>query len=361
MGDLMIRCAAMKFKSGSNDFYLCLIKAKELLAESTTDAYDTEENKDGYQRKIQKNRAKKFSEYLHGCKGSFSGTILLNVRDKEKCNFVSETHTGFGQLEIDDTVYIVDGQHRVAGLELAIDKGYDKNILVPAMITVGNNKNHEALTFLIVNRTAKGIKADLTDELIYKTIPAELLNEKLRLVLNLSTRKEIGEFCIDMTKNINETIGSVWCSRIAMPEEKMLEPRIVNQRTFALSFEQAIKTCGTLKRAFNVGEIEQAQGWLHDYWQAVSQKCPEATGVNARDYVLMKSVGVQVINRLFARVLDEVGKDPKIADFKKSLDKMELLCDAQWKSGHGFSSWGTNKAAIDKIYDALEEEFDTNS
>lgn len=359
----MIKCSALRFKSGNVMCYLGLIKAKELISESKTDAYDAVINQDGYQRKIQKSRSKRFADYLLKCDGGFNGTVLLNIRASKICNFTQRDTELLGTLEISGNVYVVDGQHRIEGLKIAIEQGYSGSSLVPAIITVGNNKNEEALSFLIVNRTAKGIKADLTDELIYKTISPRLLTDNLKLALNLSVQQSIGEFSLDVTKGVNDCKNSIWYKRIAMPEQSVSGNRIVRQRSFAMAVVEAIKSCGTLKRAVNIGEIDSVVDWLIMYWQAVAEVCPQATSLSdATNYVLMKSVGVDVMNRLFGRVLDDVGKDPEVSDFAESLRKMESLEDSSWKSSTGtYAKLGTNKAAIDKIYNALELEFDTSS
>jgi len=99
----------------------------------------------------------------------------------------------------------------------------------------------------------------------------------------------------------------------------------------------------------------------NNYWHAISEICPKATGFDsAASYVLMKTVGVEVMNRLFARVLDDVDENPEPADFLEALKKMESFEDGVWKSERGhFAKKGTNKAAIDNIYNELEMEFDT--
>lgn len=357
----MIKCDALRFKVGQSIFYLCLIKAKELLSEYKIDAYDAIDNKTGYQRKIQKSRSRKFANYLIKCGGNFNGTVLLNVRDSSNSRFVEGKEHLIGTLEINDTIYVVDGQHRIEGLEMAVKEGYNRESFVPAIITLGKDKNHEALAFLIINRTAKGIKADLTDELILKTIPKKLLTNDLKEALSLTPHQTVAEFAITVTKIMNEAKDSIWFDRIAMPEQSVAGERIVRQRAFFLALAEAIKSCGTLKRAANIGDMESIVKWLKDYWQAISEICPLATSISeAKNYVLLKAVGVNIMNRLFGRVLDYAGKDPEISDFAEVLRKMESFDDHAWKSKKGvFAKQGTNKVAVDRIYSELELELDT--
>lgn len=359
-GAVMIRCEALKFKSGKSFFYLCLIKAKELISEKKIDAYDAIDNKAGYQRKIQKSRARKFANYLIKCSGNFNGTVLLNVRENFNSQFKQLENHVSGTLEINDDIYVVDGQHRIEGLEIAIKEGYNKEFLVPAIVTLGKDRNHEALSFLIVNRTAKGIKTDLTDELIYKAIPKKFLTDDLKEALSLTRQQTVAEFSIDVTKRINGSKDSLWFDRIALPEQPMAGNKMVRQRTFYLALAEAIKSCGALKRAVNIGDMDSVIQWLKDYWEAVAEICPHAVSIQkAKKYVLLKAVGVSVMNKLFGRVLDYAGKEPSKADFIEVLKRMESLDDAAWRSQKGaFAKQGTNKEAMERIYNHLELELD---
>lgn len=359
----MIKCEAIKFKSGTSVLYLSLIKAKELLSQYSIDAYDAVSHKEGYQRKIQKSRARKFANYLIKCRGNFNSTILLNVRETKDTRFISRKKHTAGLLEINDPIYVVDGQHRIEGLKIAVGEGYNRDCLVPTVLTLGNDKHSEALAFLIINRTAKGIKADLTDELILKNISKKLLTSNLKEVLGLSPQQTVQEFSIDITKKINESKDSIWFNRIAMPEQAVAGERIVRQRTFFLALSEAIKSCGTLKRAANVGDMDSVIKWLKDYWQAIADICPSATSISkAKQYFLLKAVGVNVMNKMFGRVLDYAGKDPEVSDFVEVIRRMESFEDSAWtawKSKKGiFARQGTNKAAISRIYDELELELD---
>ena len=115
----------------------------------------------------------------------------------------------------------------------------------------------EALMFLIVNRTARGIKADLTDELIYRTIKDEL-SDDLKSVLALTIKKSIGDFTFEIAKKMNEMKESYWFNKIIMPNEGHSDTKTVNQKVFANSVAAAIRSCGALKRTMNTGDIDSA-------------------------------------------------------------------------------------------------------
>jgi len=362
----MIRCKAFEFKQGKDVFYLCLIKAKEILSDCTVDVYDAEENRDGYQRRPQLARARRFSEYLTKCKGAFDSTCFLNVRDAKEVCFKNvrrlSSNLHFGTLEINKSLYIVDGQHRIKGLEIALKEKFNKDFLVPVLITIGNKKSDEALSFLIINRTAKGIKADLTDELIYKTIDPKKLTDDLKRVLGLLPERSIGEFALNVTKRMNEDKDSFWAGKIIMPNEKKTADKTVSQRVFMQSLLDAIRSCSALKRAANIGEISFVVKSLKNYWQAITRTCPVAcSNVQWQDYSLLKRSGVTVMNQLFGRILDDTGREFAVEKMNKSLKKINSLNDENWHKNGRFGKLGTSFSAIKNIYSELEIELDTAS
>jgi len=363
----MVRCKAFEFKQGKDIFYLGLIKAKEILVDCDVDIYDANNNQSGYQRRPSRERAKRFSDYLSKCKGAFDSTCFLNVRDAKAVRFVEKNklsdNSRFGSLEIDKSLYIVDGQHRIKGLELALKEKFNKNFLVPVLITIGKKQSEEALSFLIINRTAKGIRADLTDELIYKTINKDELTNDLKSVLGLTIQRNIGEFSLTVTERMNEDKGSFWADKIIRPNERKSLDKTVNQRVFSQSLSEAIKSCSLLKRAVNIGDTELVIKLLKNYWQAIARACPQSCSEDYwRKYSLLKRLGVMVMNQLFGRILDDAGQNRSIEGMFKSLKKISSLTDESWHAKEGrFGKLGTSFTAIKEVYTSLEMELDTAS
>lgn len=369
----MIKCRAFEFKQGADIFYLCLIKAKEILSDCEVDVFDAANRPKGYQRRPQSERARRFSDYLVKCKGSFDSTCFLNVRDAKEISFINKKklseYLKLGTLEINKSLFIVDGQHRIKGLEFALKDGFKKDFLVPVLITVGKKQADEALSFLVINRTAKGIRADLTDELIYNTIKETKLTPELKNVLGLTIQRSIGQFALTVVKKINEDSDSFWFGKIIRPNEPKSAREIediektVTQRVFLQALSDAIKSCSTLKRAANTGEIDLVTTWLKNYWQAIARICPKASSSKHwKKYSLLKRLGVMVMNQLFGRILDDAGQDHTVEEMSKSLRKMTLLNDENWNSKDGrFGKLGTSFAALKSIYNELEMELDTAS
>jgi len=359
----MVKCNALKFFDGEQNSYIVLMRAGDLIQTAIVDTYDSKTNTKGYQRDINATRANRFANYLVECKGQFDTACLLNARDAKGIVFKSHKKSLFGTLSINTKLHIIDGQHRIKGLEVAIKKKrFDNERMVPTIITIGKERRDEALIFLIVNRTAKGIRADLTDELIFKTIDQKRLTKNLRSVLGLTVKMEIGKFVNIITEKLNNDKRSIWFERMVAANEKTVGIKTVIKRTFSQSLIRAINSCGKLKRAANIGEEETVLNWVIDYWQAIAEICGIATShTKWQEYALMRTVGVQVMNRLFARILDDVGEDAEKVDFVNALSKMPSFDDEAWHLKKGeLGKAGTNMSAINYIYDKLEMELDTS-
>ena len=68
------------------------------------------------------------------------------------------------------------------------------------------------------------------------------------------------------------------------------------------------------------------------------------------------------MNRLFGRVLDDVGKETNVGNFETALLRIESLNDGNWDSKNGkYGKLGTGIKDINNLYDDLEMEFDTST
>jgi len=315
----------------------------------------------------QPQRAKRFSDYLTKCEGTFDSTCFLNIRDekevriKDRRKLADGIYTG--TMEINKSLFIVDGQHRIKGLELALKVGLKKDFLVPVLITIGKKQPDEALSFLIINRTAKGIRADLTDELILKTIREKDLTDNLKTVLGLTIQRNIGEFALNAAKRINEDGDSFWCDKMILPNQQRTKEKTVNQRVFTQSLIDAIKSSSSLKRTANIGDLEQFVIWSKDYWNAIARTCPLACSEKDwRKYSLLKRAGVTAMNQIFGRIIDDAGQDRSEKGLLRSLAKITSLSDDNWHAKEGrFGKLGTSFTALKNIYATLEMELDSAS
>ena len=78
------------------------------------------------------------------------------------------------KLDIPDEVilWIIDGQHRVAGLSKAIEQGAQElhDYPFPIVVMVNPNKFDEMRAFYLVNSRAKSVPTDVAERILQKTL-----------------------------------------------------------------------------------------------------------------------------------------------------------------------------------------------
>ena len=102
----------LEFEQNQQKLYVGTIKAGDLIARSRVDAWK-KENPNGYQREVTISRARAFGRYLVKTNGLSPNAILLNVRDTKDVRYKD----GILQIPDDAPFWIVDGQHRIKGIE----------------------------------------------------------------------------------------------------------------------------------------------------------------------------------------------------------------------------------------------------
>ena len=149
-----MRVKAWPFEQQGTKMYSAIMAASDLTNRTQVDVWKVK-NPDGYQRAPEESRAKAFSRFI--ASEISPPAIVTNIRDKDK----DKVKVGDGWLEIPDdvTIWLVDGQHRVRGLQMLLESS-DKQaaIEIPVIITLGQTVYEEAKQFVVVNRTQKKVR-----------------------------------------------------------------------------------------------------------------------------------------------------------------------------------------------------------
>src|SRR3989344_2066743 len=331
---------ALHFRFHDRDFYLGLIDLKELALNSTVDAWSSK-NQKGYQRNLKKNRSKKFADYLNQPNSFFHQTILLNARNKSKVKFKGKNQ--LGTLKISDFVYLVDGQHRTGGLKMHLEANPSAGeTKVPVLVMVGFDRNEEAREFLIVNKTQKGSRTDLADRILSDVI--EELDKPMLEVLGFRESQSVVHQLMTITDLLNGKKDSVWYKRITLPNEKTQKTESIKQRSFSDSLKPVLKDNYISTNYKNSNKLVKV---LVDYWNVIKSLCPKATGKKFKEFVLLKTTGAFVMNRLFPIILIKSGKNPTKAKMKHLLEKIEEMNDDSWSSNGELGDYGTSQRSFE--------------
>ena len=221
----------IKFYQNSQLYYVTALKYSELSKVAYVLTYESDKQF-GYQRNPNVEHYKKIAQqFNNGMKPIFPTAILLAI---DECNLGNKFDNGNFNFDACNKIFrIVDGQHRLEGLKMAIENYPDQKENIEAMefatviMVIGNGQRHiEVKTFCDVNIKAKPIKKDL----------AYLAQYRINRIEKVPT-SDIREDCL------NE-IGIAICNKLN--ENK--EMPIWNN---AFSFDTVQSLFGDVSRKFN--------------------------------------------------------------------------------------------------------------
>ena len=352
-----MKLPAFEIEQNRKKFYITYMSAEQLSDDKKikADAWD-EHNREGYQRGLDMIRARLFAKYISNPDNVSPPAILLSVR--ESVDF--ELKDGnYGILKIPDSsiLYEVDGQHRVGGIREAkrrneISAQLTLPVIIISPLKLGekearNPRFCEAKQFVVINRTQKTVRADLSDRFI-----ARLTEEQRRELEVLGRPEELErtQISVQIVDELKLKKGSPWQNRIKLPGQQI---GVVTQRTFTNSLEPILRD--PMLRTFSYDEIVDA---LDGYWGAWKKLCPRAFD-DPEHHVIQKTTGVTVLHELFveaAKLLRSRKKDWTKDNFYEALDKMtRAVSDDFWHSKGEGGMTGTNKAALRELSGKLRE------
>jgi len=292
MSKKIVRPAAL-VKQGQLTLYSTSLKVSDLLIPNfySVETLDPEDDNDkGYQRLLNKARAKKLADYLvdgQETKDAFLPTSIF-IATHKNIDFNPTNNT----IEIDiDAVgpfSVVDGQHRVEGLKMASEK--DTRVLdfeVPVNIAVNLPKIAQMCHFLIVNTTQKSVERGVEQRIYQRLSQALEIEDIPNLPKWISKTIEKGEddLALKYVDFLNSDPESPWCNKIKMANKESNDGSI-NQQSFVKSIKKYVLVA-------NNPLIIQAADKQHkiflNYWKAITNILGEDEAT-----VLFKYNGVEL-------------------------------------------------------------------
>jgi DGQHR domain-containing protein len=292
MSKKIVRPAAL-VKQGQLTLYSTSLKVSDLLIPNfySVETLDPEDDNDkGYQRLLNKARAKKLADYIvdgQETKDAFLPTSIF-IATHKNIDFNSTNNT----IEIDiDTVgpfSVVDGQHRVEGLKMASEK--DTRVFdfeVPVNIAVNLPKIAQMCHFLIVNTTQKSVERGV-EQRIYQRLSQALEIEDIPNLpkwISKTIGKGEDDLALKYVDFLNSDPESPWYNKIKMANKESNDGSI-NQQSFVKSIKKYVLVA-------NNPLIIQAADKQHkiflNYWKAITNILGEDEAT-----VLFKYNGVEL-------------------------------------------------------------------
>lgn len=153
----------LPISQGDKEFKLCLIPAGLIVDISYAAIRGVDHTEGAIQRVLQSNRINKIKDFiLQG--GDFPASIVLNWVSVENALVTEGSSLSFEVVE--RSAQLIDGQHRIAGFEAAInEKPEVANFLLPVAIYENLPTNQCANIFLSINTEQKPVPRSLVFDL----------------------------------------------------------------------------------------------------------------------------------------------------------------------------------------------------
>lgn len=302
--------------------YLTALRLEDISTISTIDRAP-----DGYQRPPDRSRWTKkgtgLNEYILKQESILPTSVLLNARNPEELEFTKENHYDgceYGTLKIkrDTQLQIIDGQHRVFGLEelrtspspddkldeklKQLKKRKDElgDFVLPVSILVLPPANprsdiifEEMRQFYIVNKRAK-------------PVPTEVAFENLARMYDLFGLETLSEIEGMMAARQGKAMGIARIVAEKQPWKDKIEfvdTRPAGFSVKAQSFADSIAK-GILKEtAFDMMEERALAGLITEFWSALEELYKLAFE-RPEDYHIMGYMGIHTLNSIFPVVYE---------------------------------------------------------
>jgi DGQHR domain-containing protein len=306
------------------------------------DLYEKGINETGYQRNLQNSRSRSFAKFLTGVENSTqlsANGIILYLRNRKDLS-----EEGKGEWSISNEIstkpklWLVDGQHRTLGYVRAFEENWIKKeqdyyipitVILPDEIEKGlDPKSIEAKIFYEINQHAKRMNTGLARKIISSgstdsvedAIPSGMKAKAIKTGIGVKIADHMGD-------------NGPWAGSINAPNETH---KIANQTSFVDSLVEPIIYAG----GFNWTGKKLTEV-LDSYWSAIFAKCPKACSTKLtdggyaekRDYLLMRTAGMFVCNRLLPNIMVQFRLLHKDATQKKFEDIFEQINEKAIEEG----------------------------
>lgn len=345
-------------KQGALTLYATSLKVSDLLIPNfySIERLDPENaNEKGYQRLLNKTRAKKLADYIvagQETQDAFLPTSIFIATDK---NIAFNPSNNTIEIDIDEIgpFSVVDGQHRVEGLKMASAK--DPRVLefeIPVNIAINLPEIAQMCHFLIVNTTQKSVEEGVAQRIRARLTRAREVIDMPNLPKWISNSVQKGEDdkALQYIDFLNTDKESPWFNKIEMANDENKEASI-NQKSFVKAIKKYILVANN---AVLDTETEDKQHKIFmNYWKAI-------TNIIGTDEptVLFKYNGVELFCKFSVSFFNKMinKEDYKVSTMQKLLQQVFDNIEGDGTGvGHkdfwvkGGTASGLNTGALSKI------------
>jgi len=321
MNKIIVRPAAL-VKQGQLTLYSTSLKVSDLLIPNfySVETLDPDnENDKGYQRLLNKARAKRLADYIvdgQETKDAFLPTSIFMATHKN-IDFNPTNNTIEININSIGPFSVVDGQHRVEGLKMAVEK--DSRVLdfeVPVNIAINLPKIAQMCHFLIVNTTQKSVEKGVEQRIYQRLTQALEIEDIPNLPKWISKAVDKGEddLALKYVDFLNSDPESPWLNKIKMANQESNDGT-VNQQSFVKSIKKYVLVANN---PITIQTADKQHKIFLNYWKAITN----ILGIE-EPTVLFKYNGVELFCKFSVPFFNKMINlsDFKVATMQNILEK----------------------------------------
>lgn len=328
MQELPFKC--IKVNQPIGEFYIGILNHEDLIKITYADIRrldtGTEQREvevyTGIQRELSKGRVKEIGKYVNMVDATFPTGVIIHLEEKDIISYDAKKEIMTIPYK-DNIAKVLDGQHRIAGLEYYENSGATFQISVT--IFIGMELEDQAIVFATINKTQTKVNKSLVADLF-----------------EFATHRSPHKTAHNVVRALNQKEGSPFKDKIKIlgaAEDKEMET--ITQATFSESLmklyskdvmtDRDIYKRGKkpnrfdgndlinrpLRNVFIDEEDYKIARIIWEYFSAVQHKWPQAWGLVEKERILNKSTGFIALMNVFKDLYNKIGKIGQVVEMQE--------------------------------------------
>jgi len=310
-----LKFTALEIQQGATKLYAFVTKASTLYNSFSINRR-VEGKDEGYQRALSLSRVESITRYIADKKKPIPGAIIVcidNVSFQKKNNRLTVPAGN-------DVGWVIDGQHRLAGAEMAARQGVD--VELPVVAFSGLTPKAQIEQFVTINREAKNVPTSLYLDLLHNLPdknPADAANERAADIATQLRRDEDSPFFERIAVTTSPKSGQISLVNFV----RKIGPHVTRDKGILGAYT----------------ELEQCKV-ISNYYTAIAQVYSREFA--AKDSIFFKTVGFGALWNVFQTVFSITLKNCSGFTVK---DVVSVLKQVETFDFSGWLQYGTGNQA----------------
>jgi len=339
---ITFKCIPAKQPIGT--MYIGVIDSSSLVYISFADVRRLREKSDnrevedyiGIQRKLSPTREKDIGKYVNLVDATFPNSIILSISSKN-ANYDPETQE-MTILYEDDVAKVLDGQHRIAGLQhYEYSEGSFECIVT---IYIDMEIEDQAIVFATINKEQKGVSGSLVADLFAfaKTRSPQKTAHNIVRALNKKEGSPFYKKIKILGNAVNKELETItqatftkslikYISKNPQSDRDFYKRNIGSDKKLPYPEEKDEKQYFLRKRFIDDEKDYEIAQIVYNYFHAVSLKWPNSWNNITANQILNKSTGFIALMRFFKHAYQSFEKPDTIIskeDFSSIFDIIDI-------------------------------------